>query len=68
MTAKIVQETLSNMFHIKGTYLKAWQWLTKAFGMKYGDWNTSYAELPKYLKVVKQQLEQYVIHTRSVFD
>lgn len=56
------------MFHIKGTYLKAWQWLTKAFGMKYGDWNTSYAELPKYLKVVKQQLEQYVIHTRSVFD
>ena len=71
MTAKNVQETMSNMFHVKVTYAKAWQGLTKALGIIYGDWDSSYAELPKYLKEVQNSnpgTVYKVIHTRGVFD
>ena len=71
MTARTVQQTMSNMFHINVSYYRAWDGLQKALALIYGDWEVSYSELPKYLRAVQLTNPGTVfdvIHSRGVFD
>lgn len=55
------------MFHIKIRYSRAQQGLQKVVGIVYGDWESSYAELPKYLYVVQNNNpELYIMLFTSV--
>lgn len=58
------------MFYIKVSYSRACQGLQRMVGIIYGDWESSYVELLKYLKAVQSSNHGTVydvIHTFDIF-
>jgi len=51
---KTIVQLMKERFHFTITYKRAWIAKQKAITIIYGDWDTSYQDLPKYMQALKE--------------
>lgn len=59
---RAIVQVVKDKFHYTITYKRAWLAKQKAIASIFGDWETSYEELPKYMQALQESNRGTVVH------